>query len=190
MPDDKSKEGNAGDKSKTGNENPNGAGGKPVGNSEPLVFDTWLGEQPDEVKALLETNTSGLKSALESERGSRKGLEGDLRDLAEKAEGDQKKALEGMANKIEASDQKSDFYEDAHAAGVSNLKLAYHVAIDDGMFDRKGNVNFETMKTVYPELFGGKGKPIKSGAGDGHGNNQDPGAFDMNAQIRKAAGRM
>ena len=186
MPDEK----NPDPKKDDPKDDPKDAGGKLAGNSEPLVFDTWLGEQSDEVKTLLDTNTSGLKSALESERGSRKDLEGDIRDLAKKAEGDQKIALEGMADNLEKADHKTAFYESAHAAGVSNLKLAYYVANDDELFDRRGNVNFETMKTEYPELFGGKKGTVKSGAGDGNNNNREGAAFSMNEMIRKKAGRV
>lgn len=168
---------------------PSAAGEKPGSKTEPLAYDTWIGEQPDEVKVLLTDHTSGLKTALESERGSRKDLEGKLRDLAEKAKGDQKEALKAMANDIKAADLKTDFFEDAHEAGVSNLKLAYQVALADDMFDRKGNVNFDTMKTGYPELFGGKPKAPKGGAGEGHDNDNNP-SFDMNDAIRQKAGRI
>lgn len=167
---------------------PEGAGGeKPPTKSEPLVYKTWLDEQPKEVQTLLTENTTGLKSALDAERESRKGLEKDMRSLAEKADGDIKEALEGMAGKIESADQKTAFYEDAHAAGVTNIKLAYLAAKSDDMFDRRGNVNFDTLQTEYPELFAGKAKIPKGGAGDGHDNSNAP-AADFDAAIRKAAG--
>lgn len=173
----------------TKNPDPDGAGGKPAAAPEPLVYETWIDGQPDEVKTLLTENTTGLKTALASERDGRKILEGEIRDMAKKADGDQKVALEGMADKIESADQKTVFYEDAHAAGMTNLKLGYQAALADEMFDRKGNVNFDTMKTEYPELFSGKGKGTpKGGAGDGH-NNDHKTPFDMNARIRQASGR-
>lgn len=164
-------------------------GGKPSPAAKPLVYDSWIDEQPEEVKTMLTGQTAGLKSALDSERENRKDLEASLRDEAAKAEGDRKIALEGMADDIKAADQKADFYESAHAAGVTNLKLAYHVAVTDEMFDRRGNVNFDTMKTGYPELFGGKPDNTKGGAGEGR-NNSNVEPFDMNKLIRQKAGRL
>lgn len=171
-----------------------GTGGEPgedgdAGDSSPLTFDGWLGEQPDEVKTLLDGHTKGLKSALESERGNRKDLEKQVRDLAAKAEKDSEtqKELTGIADKLSSAEQQADFYEAAHAAGVTNLKLAYTVAVQDEMFDRRGQVDFDTLKTQYPELFGKVSTP-PGNAGDGTDTQPSP-AKDMNTFIRRAAGR-
>lgn len=157
--------------------------------TEELTFDGWLGEQPDEIKALLDGHTKGLKSALESERGNRKDLEKQVRDLAAKAEKDSEtqKELTGIADKLSEADRKADFYEMAHSVGVTNLKLAYTVAMQDEMFDRRGQVNFDTMKQSYPELFGKVATP-PGNAGAGTDTQPSP-AKDMNRFIRAAAGR-
>ncbi len=167
-------------------------GGKPTPAAEPIVYDSWIGDQPEEVVTMLDGHTAGLKSALEAERTSSKQFEKELRVMAEKAEGDVKLALETKADEIgkavDAADRKTNFYETAHAAGVTNLKLAYHVAVTDEMFDRLGNVNFDTMKTGFPELFGGKSNGTKGSAGEGK-NNSNVETFDMNKYIRQKAGR-
>jgi len=157
--------------------------------TQELTFDGWLGEQPDEVKALLDGHTKGLKSALESERGSRKDLEKQVRDLAAKAEkdSDAQKELAGIADQLGEADRKADFYEVAHSAGVTSLKLAYVIAVQDEMFDRRGQVNFDTMKQSYPELFGKVATP-PGNAGAGTDTQPSP-AKDMNRYIRAAAGR-
>ena len=160
----------------------------------PAVFDyeTWLAAQPDDVKAGLEQHTSGLTSALTSERESRKDFEKQARDLAEKAEkGSEAQAqLTAVADKLAATDQRADFMEAAHAAGVKNLKLAYTVAREDEMFDRRGNVNFEAMKKTYPELFGSTA-PAAGNAGAGTITQPAPGGknAEANAAIRRASGR-
>ena len=170
-----------------------GAGGEgdngDQGNNQELVFDNWLDEQPDPVKKMLDGHTKGLKSALDSERESRKTLEKQLREMATKAEkgSDAETKLTQLADQISEADQKADFYEAAHAVGVTNLKLAYMVAVQDELFDRKGRVNFSSMKESYPELFGGKKLPDGS-AGDGR-DDGTPGAKNMNDFIRKSAGR-
>lgn len=158
----------------------------------PLVFDAWIASQPDDVKTLLDTHTRGLKSALDSERDARKKVEKELRDLAANAEkdSDAQRQLTAMADQMSEADRKADFYEAAHAVGVSNLRLAYTVAVQDEMFDRRGQVNFDQMKQSYPELFVGE-KPNKKPAGNaGAGTNGDqPAATGMNTFIRRAAGR-
>lgn len=166
-----------------------GQGGDPSKQAA-VVYETWITEQPAEVKTAIEGHITGLKTALESERVSRKDLEKQLRELAGKAEkdSDAQKRLTEMADQMGEADRKADFYEAAHAAGVANLKLAYLVAQQDELFDRRGQVNFETMKGSYPELFGAAKKAPAANAGAGTNNNQAP-AGGMNAFIRQSAGR-
>ena len=83
---------------------------------------------------------------------------------------------------------KADFYEDAHEAGISNLKLAYHVATTEDLFDKRGNVDFDKMKENFPELFAKPPRKPQGGAGDGPGDNLGQKA-GMSAWIRKEAGR-
>jgi hypothetical protein len=155
-------------------------------------YDKWIAEQPDDVKAGLEQRTSGLTSALKSERESRKEQEKQLRDAAAAAEkgSEAQKQLTVMADKMAAADQRADFMEAAHAAGVKNLKLAYTVAREDEMFDRRGNVNFEAMKADYPELFGSSTAPASGNAGAGTTSQPAPGGKHAaaNDAIRRAAG--
>ncbi len=155
-----------------------------------LEYESWLEKQPTEVKGLLEGHVRGLKSALDSEREGRKKLEREIRDLAGKAEkGSQAEAqLTQVADKIAEGDRKAEFYEAAHAAGVTNLKLAYLAAVQEDMFDKHGRVNFEAMRQTYPELFGGAKKPPAGTAGNGTRNAPD-GHQGMNDFIRAAAGR-
>jgi len=161
-----------------------GAGEKPEKGK--LTYDTFVSGQSEEVKTLLEENVTGLKSALESERDARGDLEKKVREVAKEAEGEAKEKLEALANELKAADQKADFFVAAQAVGVSNLKLAYIVAIDEELFDRRGNVNFEKMKADYPELFGEKPKTPKGYGGSGQ-TPPDAGT-DMNKRIRRKAG--
>jgi len=131
-----------------------------------------------------------LKTALDSERGTRKDLEKQIRELATKAEkgSDAEQKLTGMADQMALVDRKASFYEEAHAAGIKNLKLAFVVATTDDLFDKKGNVDFVGMKTKYPELFGNK-KIASGNAGDGTDEDTNI-VFDMNQRIRKQSGRI
>ena len=155
---------------------------------ETLTFDGWLEAQPEDVKNLLDVHTKGLSSALKSERENRKDLEKQLRDLAKKAEAgsDAEAQLTAMADQQATASRRADFYESAHREGVTNLKLAFTVAAQDELFDKKGNVDFGEMKKSYPELFGAV---AGANANAGNGTKAPPKAGkSMNDFIRQASG--
>lgn len=169
----------------TGNENGGG-----TAEQQPLSFDSWINEQPDPVKSLLDGHTRGLKSALDSERDARKGLEKQLKELAAKAEkgSDLEKQLTELVNQQNAAEVRASFYEEAHSAGIANLKLAYLVANEEKLIDQRGRVDFATMKTRYPELFVGAQKPAPGNAGSGT-STPPSGTRSMNDFIRASSGR-
>ena len=168
---------------------PKGGEKPPEGDAKAkITYDTWVGDQSVEVKGLLDGHTAGLTSALQSEREARKALEAQLKEAAGKAEGETKVKLEAMAAEMAAVEQRADFFVDAQAAGIGNLKLAYTVAVQDDLIDKRGRVNFEQMKKDYPELFGDKLKTPKGHQGSGA--NPPVEGIDMNQFIRnKAAGK-
>lgn len=150
-----------------------------------LVYETWISEQPEAVRELLEGQTSKLKSALSSERERSKTLEKDLRDAALKAEkgSEAEKRLNELADQVQAESKKSAFYESAAGAGVNNLKLAYLAATQDGLFAKDGKPDFDALRKTYPELFGAT---QSNGAGEG-GTNGARGANSMDDLIRGKA---
>ena len=97
----------------------------------PLEFESWIAEQPEPVKALLDGHTKGLKSALETERNSRKELEKTLREMAGKAEkGSETQAqLTQMADQLKAEQTRANFFEAAHAAGRTGFVVADDVDV-------------------------------------------------------------
>ena len=158
---------------------------------QPLVFDTWIAGQGDEVKALLDGHTRGLRTALESERTSRKDLERQLREAAAKAEkgSDAQKQLESLSGQLETLGRQTEFMEAAHAAGVTNLKLAWlAVQQDSALSDRSGRVDWKRFQEQYPELFGGAKQKAPAGNAGAGTQGQAPHA-GMNEFIRRAAGR-
>lgn len=165
------------------------ANGSQSGEGETLTFEAWIEKQDDKVKSLLEGHTKSLKSALDTERGSRKDLEKQVRDLASKAEKGSaaETQLTALADKLSDSDRRADFFDAAHKAGATNLKLAYITAKEEDLFDKKGNVDFVQMKKSFPELFASKRAP-DGNAAEGTENNNNV-AFDMNSRIRRQAGR-
>jgi hypothetical protein len=164
---------------------PAGDGDQGQGEGE-LSFEKWIESQDEKVKGLLDSHTKGLKSALDSERETRKGFEKQIKDLMGKADkgSEAERQLGTLLEQAEATNRKAAFYEEAHTAGIANLKLAFIVASTEGLFDKKGNVDFGTMKTSYPELFA---KPVIKGNA-GEGTDSEPLKKSMNDIIRTAAG--
>jgi len=166
-------------------------GQPPVASAAPATWDEYLSTVPVEVKALYEGHTTGLKSALQTERQQRSELANQIKTLSKQAaEGsDLKKSLEGMTVQLESATQRADFYEQAvkPEIGCSNPGLAFIAAREAGAIDQKGRINWDVLKQQYPELFKPKSPPPASaGAGT-----QNPPATQntMNTYIRKAAGR-
>jgi TolA-binding protein len=166
-----------------------GKGGDGDGKSgDAPTFETFYGGLSTDQKALLDGHVSGLKSGLDSERNSNKELQKQIKDLQGKAEkgSDLEKQLGDISLKFETEQLRADFNEEAHKSGVKNLKLAWTVAREHEFIDSKGRVNWDAMKSEFPELFEGK----KPGGGDAGGGGGNPdAAWDMNKQIRSAAGR-
>lgn len=164
--------------------------GKDEDKGKSLAWKPWHDALPKEAQELIATRESGLKTALDSERDARKDAEKDLRavakDLEEGSEA-QKKVLT-LADDVAEGTKKADFYEDAHKAGVSNLKLAFLVATDEGLFDKRGNANFDKLKEGFPELFGKK-RVTDSNAGDGTGGLPDGKKAGMSEFIRASSGK-
>lgn len=152
-----------------------------------VTFEDWLAGQDETVKGLYTVHTSGLKSALESERAASKAAQAQLRELAKKAEkgSELEAALTKQADQLSALEKQAAFQDKAHAAGVRNLKLAFMAASQAGLVGDKGDCDFSKLKTEYPELFLAPPPPANGGNGTGP---QQP-TFSMDNLIRKAAGR-
>jgi hypothetical protein len=182
-------EGGSGGAGGDGGNNKDGQGGQGGSGGAAKTWEDWHKGLSDEDKGLIEAHTSGLKSALDSERTSKKDLEKQIRDLAAKAEkgSEFEKQLTETADKLSSSTKRADFYEIAHAAGVKNLKLAWITASADDLFKRDGSPDLDALKKAYPELFSST-TTTNAGAGSGAGQGGQ-GGDSMNDRIRSAAGR-
>ena len=170
-------------------------GGDPQGNNNDQAtfesFEAFLEKQPEDVKKLYESHTTGLRNALNSERSSNKDLSNQLKKLAEKADkgSELEKQLSEYASKYEQAERRATFAEDAikPEIGCTNVKAAFAIAQADDLFRRDGSPDWDGIKKAAPELFqkAGSGAPGKAGAG----TDKPPAKEDMNAIIRRAAGR-
>ncbi len=152
-----------------------------------LSFDKWLESQEEPVKNLLDVHTKGLKSALDTERETRKGFEKQIKELAAKAEegSEAKKQLTELSAQMELLERRANFAELASREGVTNPKALFTLAAAGDYFDKKGNADFAGLKKEYPEFFK---RPIPDGNA-GEGADGQPAAQNMNDIIRRAAGR-
>lgn len=152
-------------------------------------FGKFIEKQPDEVKALYEKETSGLKNTVQATRQERDDLAKQIKELLPKAEkgSDVEKTLNETLGKLEAAERRATFAEQALQPGIDckNIKAAYALAVSDDLFDRKGLPNWDAIKKEAPELFG---KPAANGNA-GAGTSQVTTAQDINDLIRRAAGR-
>jgi hypothetical protein len=167
-----------------------GQQGASVTQAAPLEFDSWITEQPEPVKALLDDHVKKLRTALVSEREGRESLEKQLREVAAGKAGEvseMRAKLTQIADQLKAESARANFNEAAHAAGIGNLKAAYTLAMADGLFDGKGQPDFAALKASYPELFAGAKKLPAGDAGAGTSTKQPTGET-MNDLIRRAAG--
>lgn len=173
----------------TNNNNEPGTGGGGETPSQEVTFTDWLEQQPEDVRGLIGSHTSGLKSALDSERSQRKELAKALKDVTKELdEGTQaRESLEALTGKMEQYEQQIGAYDALSAAGVTNLRLAWIAAREAGAIDKKGNVNLETLKAEYPELFKAQRTP-PGNAGAGAGQQPPQATGGMDALIRKKAG--
>jgi hypothetical protein len=158
----------------------------PQAATENVTFEGWLEKQDETVKGLLTSHTTGLKSALDSERKARGDAEKQIRELAKKAEkgSESEASLTKMADQLKALETQTGFFDKAHAAGVRNLRLAYLAASQAGLVSDRGECDFSKLRTEYPELFV-SAPPANAGSG----TQAPPTKTSMNDQIRRAAGR-
>lgn len=163
------------------------------GQGEEFVYETWLSEQPDNVKDAIAANTTRLSNALKDERTERKNLERQIKELRSKAEkgSDLEKQLSAISADLDSANERADFAEEAVKRSVKNVRLAYKAAKEDGLIDDRGRINWEQLEADYPELFQPAQQERKqvprgnAGAGAGQQGSRQ---FDMNTWIREQAG--
>jgi len=153
----------------------------------PEEFAAFLKAQPPQAREAYDAHTRSLQSGLEREREANKTLRKDLKAIASAAEGITKQDLDALSEKLTVADRRIDFYRLALREGVLNVDLAWLAAQEIGALDKHGAPDFSILKAQYPELFPARRKPAaQAGAG---ANGEAPTGTDMNAFIRRSAGR-
>ena len=175
----------------TGNQ---GAGvgdqGTGQGQQQPVSYDEWIKTQSPEIKTMLEQRSSSLLNTVQATRRERDDLSRQLKEAAKglEAGSEARKAMESMSAQLEAAEQRAVFYEEAGRPeiGCTNPRLAYIAAQQDQLIDARGRINWDGLRSAYPELFRRAAPTTNAGAGT---QNTQPATGGMNAFIRRAAGR-
>lgn len=156
-----------------------GAGGE----TPPVDFDTWIAGQTSDVRGLLDKHTTGLRTALQTERENAKTLAKQLKDLGKTldANSDAAKQVADLSGKLETEQKRAAFYEQAQAAGCRDLRLAWLAASADGL-------TLKDVQAQHPDLFT-QPRPPATNAGNGAHAVQGGSGAGMNAFIRREAGR-
>lgn len=142
-------------------------------------FDTWLGSQDETVKGLIAQRIKGLSTALDDHKNQRKQLAEQLKAVKAEAGSEAAKQLSEMQSRLETESRRADFYQEAAAAGCRDLRLAWLAANADGL-------TVKQVQQQHPDLFAPR---PATNAGHGASNANGGAQRDMNAFIRRAAGR-
>lgn len=150
-----------------------------------VVFETWLKEQTANVQTAYEKHTTGLRTALQTERESRSQLQKTVRDLSKKADAGSEMAtqLTQLADDLALANSKLEFYEQASGRGIPYLDVAFRTAVDAGAIDAKGRINWQLLEERYPLIFTAQRPPAPKGD-IGKGSKQTSSRTSMNEWIR------
>lgn len=172
----------------------------PVGTAVPRVPEapvapaTWedaLALLPEEQKVLYEQHTAGLKNTVQATRQERDDLQKSLREITTALGKDPAaaaKLLDEMSTQLELATRRAEFVEQAvrPEIGCTNPGAAFAIAQAQGLFDARGNLNWDTLRAAVPELFR-KPAPPAGNAGVGTGV-APPGKRSMDDIIRAKMG--
>lgn len=156
-----------------------------------VEWEQWLTEQPEPVKTAYSEHVNGLKNALTAERTERKQLADQLKKMSKTAEdgSELQTQLQAAVGRIEEAESKADFYEDAHAARVTNLHAAWLIARNADLIDKRtGRVDMARLRTLVPEFFETRRAAPPANAGVSAAQAAPP-PHDMNDLIRGKTGR-
>lgn len=134
------------------------SGEKPTG-QQPADFDAWLATQADDVKALYETHTAGLKGALEKERKANKKRDDDEARKAKEAQDAQLSEADKINKQLAALREERDTlaaqvrltqarealavaaeHDKLEFASAQAMRDAFEIALKAAEFDDEGQL--------------------------------------------------
>lgn len=163
-------------------------------------YSTLSADQKAQVDAWHNDQSSGLKSALQTERErnrtARQQIETEIRasakSAAESKNVELEKRLTEQADALVTAQKEANFYEGAFASGVRRnmLRPAWQMVQADDLWKKNGEPDWDELKSKYPEFFDAPGEQqqqrVPGNAGNGAGA-RPSGPTSMNDLIRAAA---
>jgi hypothetical protein len=148
-------------------------------------FETFLGEQSEEVRALYETHLSGMLNTIKATRQERDNFSHELKELSKRAvKGSETDiVISDLTEKLAKSERKSTFLTKASEAGCLRPSAAYALASSENLFTEEGEPDWKKIKENVPELF----KITNTNTNAGSGTSTAARVVDPNAIIREAA---
>ncbi len=133
-------------------------------------YEDWFGEQTEEVKAMIEEHYKNLLNSVKATRDERDALSIELKKLAKEVDGNSEagKQLGELRAKLEASERKSNFIDEAVKQGVIRPQAAFAIANTENLYTEDGKPDWEKIRDSVPELF--KVSNTNNNAGSGTSN--------------------
>ena len=146
-------------------------------------YESWIGEQSEEVKAGIEEHYNGLLNTVKATRDERDALSKELKSLAKNIDENSEagKQLGELRTKLAEAEKKSIFMEQSVTRGVKRPSAAYAIANADNLYLKDGQPDWDKIKESVPELF--TPQSINSDAGSGTSKKPEG---NFNTSIRKA----
>jgi len=152
-----------------------------------IDFAAWIADQSTDVQQAFEGYESGLRNTVAATREDNKSLKEALKSASAQADGELKTQLDALSGKLEEREREVAFIDQAVEQGVEKPRALWVLAKAAEAFDRYGKPDWQHLRSEYPMMFRTAPAP-RGNAGAGAGT-QPPGRVDMEAQLRKAAGR-
>jgi len=147
-----------------------GSDDEEISDEEPESWEQILATLPKEHQDLYNQSVSKLKTTVKATRKERDRLQTSFKSLSDqlKDKPDLQKQVDDLNTQITSANRKADFMASAPSEGCKNPKAAYALALSEELFDSKGEVDWDDLRDLAPELFKkASGDDLPSGGGEG-----------------------
>lgn len=157
-------------------------------------FEAFMEGQPDKVKSLFDEHIKGLRATITNTRAERDGFSKDLKKLREDLKEHPKlqSRIDELTKSLDSANAKADFYANAGSEGCINPKAAFALMLAEGLTDRRGDPDWDSLREAAPQLFKDP-DTLETGAGEGTDKklkkDKQKVPVTMNEMIRLQAGK-
>ena len=124
-----------------------------------IDWDAYVAALPPDVQAAYTAHTAGLKTALAREREAAKALDKQVKAISAASAEDRDAKLAEMAAQLSEAQRRASFALSPEVQDLIDSDAAYTVMMAKGLFDGKGQPNWEAFRAAHPTLFKAKAPP-------------------------------